>query len=133
MAQTPSGPLTVMAPRSAIRGAAWRFAVIAAVLFLALRPAHAYIYHLPNRVLGEHPDATGDDASADVQLAALPLSEGPMFSLADAPFGSDLPFIELTGTAMLKTGRDREPTTVVNVVRGCLRCSASAVCACDMV
>ena len=81
---------------------------------LVLAPvAEAYIYHLPNRVLGEQHIQDGKS----MQLSALPLGEGPMFSQADAPFGNDAPYIELSGVATLLPSAERGSTTMLNVVR----------------
>lgn len=99
-------------------------AVMALCTVLHASVAHAYIYHLPNRVLGEQHIENGKS----MQLSALPLGEGPMFSQADAPFGNDAPYIELSGTATLLSGAGRESTTMLNVVRAAERVGIACRC-----
>jgi len=95
----------ITAPACLVRKAA----IALVVVVLMLSPAvEAYIYHLPNRELGVV-DSTGESTYQY-------LSEGPMFSRDDAPFGDGLSYIDISGTAALDASGAVLGSAVLNVI-----------------
>ena len=87
----------------------------ASILMLCLAAwcgvSSAYIYHKPDLVL------SGRSAQGDWGSHIYVLQEGPMYSLADSPFGDQEAFIRLTGEVHSTAPTTQSQTSVLNIVR----------------